>query len=85
MLRGGLDAERALLNLWMWHVAHESQKRLKKFVKQLRKRLKRAPRSEWDAVVSELVEEYQSKYGYTEEALLYIARAVAGALEKGES
>jgi hypothetical protein len=79
------EAERVLLNLWMWHVAHESQKRLKKFVKQLRKRLKKTPRSEWDIAVSELVDEYQSKYGYTEEALLCIARAVANELEKGES
>jgi len=77
------DAERVLLNLWMWHVAHESQKRLKKFVKQLRKRLKKSARSEWDAVVSEMVEEYQSKYGYTEETLLLIARQVAGELEGG--
>jgi len=80
-----MDAERALLNLWMWHIAHESQKRLNKFVKQLRKKLKKTPRSEWDIVVSELVDEYRSKYGYTEEALLCIARAVVSELEKGES
>jgi hypothetical protein len=79
------DVEWEYLNLWMWHIAHESRKRLKKFVKRLRKRLKKTPRSEWDVAVSELVDEYQSKYGYTEEALLCIVRAVASELEKGES
>ena len=75
--------EWAYLSLRMWLAAHESRKRLNKFVKQLQKKLKRTPRSEWDAVVSELVDEYSRKYGYTEETLLLIARQVASRLEKG--
>jgi DNA-binding transcriptional regulator YhcF (GntR family) len=77
------DVEWAYLSLRMWLTAHESRKRLRKFVKQLRKKLKKTQRSEWDLVVSELVEEYSKKYGYTEESLLFIARQVASELEKG--
>jgi L-lactate utilization protein LutC len=77
------DVEWAYLSLRMWLTAHESRKRLKRFIKQLRKKLKKTPRSEWDLVVSELVEEYSKKYGYTEESLLFITRQVASELEKG--
>jgi hypothetical protein len=66
-------------------ITRESWKRIEEFTVRLRERLERTPRSEWGAVVSEMVEEYQRKYGYDEGYLLSVARAVASMLEKGES